>query len=117
VAGDRDLVRLLDGVPPPKRQPNLLFAAVRFLGGMGADYGSFRSFVLHRRDEVIDLLLRRRTQTNEVGRCAILLPVLARLGGPLALIEVARAPACASYSIGTPTATETGRSASPAAPY
>jgi hypothetical protein len=88
VADDGDLARLLDGVPPPKRQPNLLFAAVRFLGGMGTDYGSFRSFVLEKQDEVVDLLLHRRTQTNEVGRCATLLPVLARLEGPLALIEV-----------------------------
>ena len=36
----------------------------------------------------MDLLRHRRTQTNEVGRCAILLPVLARLQGPLALVEV-----------------------------
>jgi len=88
VAADAEVTRLLDRVPPSKRQPNLLFATVRFLGGMGTDYESFRSFVLGRRDEVVGLLIRRRTQTNEVGRCAILLPVLARLEGPLALVEV-----------------------------
>jgi hypothetical protein len=88
VAADADLAHLLDRVPPSKRQPNLLFATVRFLGGMGTDFASFRLFVLDRRDEVADLLIRRRTQTNEVGRCAILLPVLARLEGPLALVEV-----------------------------
>jgi hypothetical protein len=65
-----------------------LFATVRFLGGMGTDFAAFRLFVLDRRDEVVGLLIRRRTQTNEVGRCAILLPVLARLEGPLALVEV-----------------------------
>jgi hypothetical protein len=32
--------------------------------------------------------MRRRTQTNEVGRCGTLLPVLAGLEGPLALVEV-----------------------------
>jgi hypothetical protein len=32
--------------------------------------------------------LSRRTQTNEPGRCATLLPALAALDGPLALIEV-----------------------------
>jgi hypothetical protein len=88
VAEDADLSRLLSRVPASKRQPNLLFASVRFLGGMAADYDAFRSFVLDRQDEVVDLLMRRRTQTNEVGRCAILLPVLARLEGPLALVEV-----------------------------
>jgi hypothetical protein len=31
---------------------------------------------------------RRRTQTNEVGRCAVLLPALAELPEPLALLEV-----------------------------
>lgn len=88
VAEDPDIAWLLDQVPPLKRQPNLLFASVRFLGGMGTDYGSFRSFVLDRKDEVVDLLVHRRTQTNEVGRCAILLPVLAQIEGPLSLIEV-----------------------------
>lgn len=33
----------------------------------------------------------RRTQTNEVARCALLLPVLTRLPAPLALIEVGAA--------------------------
>jgi hypothetical protein len=33
-------------------------------------------------------MLTRRTQTNEPGRCATLLPVLARLPQPLALLEV-----------------------------
>ena len=33
-------------------------------------------------------VLARATQTNEVGRCATLLPVLAALPGPLALLEV-----------------------------
>jgi hypothetical protein len=32
--------------------------------------------------------MARQTQTNEVGRCALLLPLLARLPGPLALVEV-----------------------------
>jgi hypothetical protein len=33
-------------------------------------------------------MLARRTQTNEVGRCALLLPLLASLPRPLALVEV-----------------------------
>jgi hypothetical protein len=39
-------------------------------------------------DAVRATVLARATQTNEVGRCATLLPVLAGLPGPLALIEV-----------------------------
>ena len=34
------------------------------------------------------MMIARATQTNEPARCAALLPVLARLDGPLALVEV-----------------------------
>ncbi len=39
-------------------------------------------------DAVRAVMLRRSTQTNEPARCAVLLPVLARLPQPLALIEL-----------------------------
>jgi hypothetical protein len=39
-------------------------------------------------DHLVPLILSRRTQTNEPGRCRVLAPLLARLPGPLALIEV-----------------------------
>ena len=39
-------------------------------------------------DAVVSSPLKRSTQTNEPARCATLLPVLARLPQPLALIEV-----------------------------
>ena len=45
-------------------------------------------FVLDHANQVVATLLARQTQTNEVGRCALLLPLLARLPGPLALVEV-----------------------------
>jgi hypothetical protein len=44
--------------------------------------------VLEHEQHVLELLLTRSTQTNEVGRCAVLLPFLAQLPGPLALMEV-----------------------------
>jgi hypothetical protein len=88
VAADSDLLTLLASQPPEKRQPNLLFAAVAFLGGRQPDYASFRALVLDRADEVRSLMQDRQTQTNEVGRCATLLPALGRLPGPLALLEV-----------------------------
>ncbi|MEW9532178.1 DUF2332 domain-containing protein [Microbispora sp. NPDC049125] len=88
VASDDRLLSLIDGLPSIKRQPNLLFAAVRFLGGPVDDPARFLSWTSRHWDEVRAAMLARRTQTNEVGRCASLLPVLAALPQPLALIEV-----------------------------
>jgi hypothetical protein len=88
VAGDRDLVAALDSLPRPKRQPNLLLAAVRYLGGPVDSWPAFRVFVLDSWDAVSTTMLARRTQTNEAARCASLLPVLAGLPQPLALLEV-----------------------------
>ena len=88
VAGDRELLQLLERLPPAKQQPNLLFAAVLYLGGRQPNFGAFRAFVLDHADQVVATLMARQTQTNEVGRCALLLPLLARLPGPLALVEV-----------------------------
>jgi hypothetical protein len=58
------------------------------MGGRQSDYGAFRAFVLDHADQVVATVMARQTQTNEVGRCALLLPLLARLPGPLALVEV-----------------------------
>jgi hypothetical protein len=88
VAGDRDLIGLLSGLPPAKRQPNLFFAAARHVGGTPADYSHFRQIVLDNRDAVVATMLARRTQTNEPARCAALYPLLASLPQPLALLEV-----------------------------
>ena len=88
VADDAELIERLDQLPEPKRQPNLLFAAVRYLGGPVADLEPFRDFVVQNWDGVSNVMRHRRTQTNESGRCAPLLPVLAGLRQPLALLEV-----------------------------
>ncbi|GLZ45889.1 hypothetical protein Acsp06_20740 [Actinomycetospora sp. NBRC 106375] len=88
VADDPSLQAFLDELPPGKRQPNLLLATVRFLAGVQPDYAAFRDVVLDRRDEVAATMLARRTQTNEPARCATLLPALAQIEGPLALLEV-----------------------------
>ncbi|MEQ4724756.1 DUF2332 domain-containing protein [Nonomuraea sp. B19D2] len=88
IAGDAGMLALLEELPEPKRQPNLLFAAVRFLGGPVDDYQAFRTWTSAEWDRVRQAMSERRTQTNEPGRCAVLLPVLAALPQPLALIEV-----------------------------
>ncbi|QDB78758.1 DUF2332 domain-containing protein [Georgenia wutianyii] len=87
VAEDDAVLALLDTLPGPKRQPNLVFAAARHHGADGT-YDSFRSTVLEQWEQVRRTITSRATQTNEAARCAVLLPFLARLPQPLALIEV-----------------------------
>jgi hypothetical protein len=88
VAEDEGILGFLGGLPGPKRQPNLLFAAACYLLGEHADIGGLRALVSARGDELAATMLARRTQTNEAARCATLLPVLASLPPPLALLEV-----------------------------
>jgi Uncharacterized protein conserved in bacteria (DUF2332) len=91
VAGDAEALDLLEVLPPAKRQPNLVFAAARWHGAEPVPYrspGGLREVLLEHWDQVRETVLARATQTNEVGRCATLLPVLARLPQPLALLEV-----------------------------
>ncbi|WP_077796596.1 DUF2332 domain-containing protein [Streptomyces sp. JHA26] len=88
IADTPSLLAMIDRLPTAKRQPNLLLAAVRFLGGPVDDLAAFREWTTAHWARVRATMLERRTQTNEPGRCAVLLPVLARLPQPLALIEV-----------------------------
>ena len=87
VADDTALVGFIASLPPAKRQPNLLFAAAYFLLGVPPGIGQLRELVSRRPAELAQLILTRRTQTNEPARCALLLPALAQLQQPLALIE------------------------------
>jgi hypothetical protein len=87
VAGDAGIVGFVAALPPDKRQPNLLFAAARYLLGVPADIRLMRELVSQSPAELAGVMLARRTQTNEPARCAVLLPALARLPQPLALIE------------------------------
>ena len=89
VAGDRELLTILCELPPAKRQPNLLLAAVRHVyGDYARDWPQFRERFFAQRSEILALIAERRTQTNEPARCAPLLPVLGSLPRPLALLEV-----------------------------
>lgn len=88
VANDHDLLSLLSDLPPIKRQPNLLFAATRYVAGTATNYSQFRRSVLDNRDAVVATMLSRLTQTNEPARCAAIYPLLAALPQPLALLEV-----------------------------
>jgi len=88
VAGDGLVLRFVGALPPAKRQPNLLFAAARYLLGGPPDIGRLRVLIERSGAELSRVMLARRTQTNEPARCATILPALAREPGPLALVEV-----------------------------
>ncbi|MHA7294924.1 DUF2332 domain-containing protein [Arthrobacter sp. HLT1-21] len=95
ISEDSELLALLNDLPAAKRQPNLLLGAARFEGVQPGPYPDFRAFVLEHWPQVRGTMLARSTQTNEAGRCAVLLPLLARIAAgsgdenmPLALVEV-----------------------------
>ncbi|GGB99160.1 DUF2332 domain-containing protein [Cellulomonas carbonis] len=88
VARDRQVLALVDRLPWRRRQPNLVVAAARLLGAPDEPYPAFRAWLVAHWPAVEAVALARTTQTNEAGRCATLLPVLAELDGPLALLEV-----------------------------
>jgi uncharacterized protein DUF2332 len=85
IAGDREILCALAELPRPKQQPNLILAAVRHLCGVADGWPQFHRWFLERRNDVVAVMLARRTQTNEPARCAALLPLLALLPQPLAL--------------------------------
>jgi hypothetical protein len=107
VAQDRELLALTQEAPPEAHQPNVLLGVVHYLllGGLdhplGAVYRAqsdadpgplFRDVCLTHRSEVLALMETRRTQTNEVGRGALIGPALTwtarTVGAPLALLDV-----------------------------
>jgi hypothetical protein len=87
VANDETLLSFIAGLPD--RQPNLFFAAIHYLAGseqMPSNAAALNTFVCEKWEVLSEVMRSHHTQTNEVGRCAILLPGLPR--EPLALIEV-----------------------------
>lgn len=92
VADDEEVLAWLAGLPVLKRQPNLVFAAARWHGlAPTAAYADLRVLLLGDGGPVRATILSRATQTNEAGRMATLLPLLAQVAredGPIALLEV-----------------------------
>jgi hypothetical protein len=71
------------------QQPNLVLAAARWHGAPApGSYDDLKQVLLDREAEVKQTIRSRATQTNEVGRLATLVPALAMLPQPLALVEV-----------------------------
>lgn len=88
VAGQPDLMQRMETLTWGHRQPNLLLAASTFLDAPLTDPDSYVSWLRDNWDRVAPIMAVRYTQTNEAARCATLLPLLARLPQPLALLEV-----------------------------
>jgi hypothetical protein len=88
VADDAEVLDLLAELPRPKRQPNLLFACSRLLGCPLGSYAGWREWLVANWPAVSAQMRVRGTQTNEPRRCAVLLPLLAQIPGPIALLEV-----------------------------
>jgi hypothetical protein len=112
VVQDHDLL-VIAAEARSRPEPNLFMGAVHYLllrgtehelaqfypslGGTrpvaSLDGGVLRDFCLSHREELTDLLRHRRVQTNEVGRCALLLLGLQQVsreapGKDLALVEI-----------------------------
>ena len=115
IAADPELLELTTHARKGQPVPNLLFGSVQFLllkgvqhplaayypaisGDTGSQwvedpYPLFRAFCFEHYDEIRDLIATRLVQTNEVRRCACLLPafgiVAQQAGGlPLSLVEI-----------------------------
>lgn len=105
ISGDREVLRLLAALPLPKQQPSLVLAAARLVGGTPDGWAGFRANMRERRDEIVPVILARRTQTNKPARCATLLPLVATLPQPLALVEVGESAGQCLLPTATPTPT------------
>jgi hypothetical protein len=88
IARDRSTLTFLAQLPVAKQQPNLLFAALRHVCGTPGTWQEFHQLLDAHKEQIAEVMLARSTQTNEPARCATLLPVLASLPQPLALLEV-----------------------------
>jgi hypothetical protein len=113
IVTDAEVLHLLVGVDQSTTVTNLFFAAVHYLllgsiqhpvkdfypdlsptpRPMSEAYPCFRAFCLEHADEIHHIVTTRRVQTNEVRRCAALLPAFSEVsrrakGKPLALIEI-----------------------------
>jgi hypothetical protein len=85
IAEDEELLQLLK---PLRVDPILVFGSINYLGGIDPDYGTFRRFIVDHAEDLRRMVATRTTQTNEVGRCALFVPAIGTIAGPVALVEV-----------------------------
>lgn len=113
VSQDTELLHLASQSQPSQPAPNLFFASIHFLllnnpnealakfyPSLGGHFNNpeqafteFKKFAQKYKIEILNLLQSKLVQTNEVQRCALLLPAISFISGelhnpPLALIDV-----------------------------
>jgi hypothetical protein len=92
IADDPELLSMLAAARIGQRRPTLFLAAANLLGGIrpGVTFDEFRAFCLDHREALLAIIETRSTQTNEVRRSAVLLPVFveAAAARPISLLEV-----------------------------
>ncbi|MFJ3033076.1 DUF2332 domain-containing protein [Curtobacterium pusillum] len=88
VAADDEVLKLVDELPATKRQPNLVFASAQMAGVPLVPFHEARREFVARWNAIRAAALTHATQTNEVRRCAVLLPEMAKITGPIALLEI-----------------------------
>jgi hypothetical protein len=88
VGASGEALAFLASLPAEKRQPNLFLATVRHLCGVPQGEDHLAEIVRREHQRIRAVMLSRTTQTNEPARCSVLLPLLAQLRPPLALLEV-----------------------------
>ena len=88
IAGDPEVLAVVDRAQEPRRQPVLVLAVARWLGAPRGPWSVVRPWLLDHADALVAELGRRLTQTNDVRRCGPLSLALARVPGPVSLLEV-----------------------------
>lgn len=88
VCDEPTVARVVARIRATHRQPPLVFAVSRLLGAPEERDGSWGLWVREHADRLVAECERRSIQTNEPQRCAALLPALALIDGPLALLEI-----------------------------
>ena len=88
VASSDRILNFLAGLPADRQQPNLFFAAVRLVAGLPINARALEAKLALEAPVIAQAMNSHTTQTNEPGRCAVLLPALARFRQPLAILEV-----------------------------
>jgi len=88
IADCPEILTFIAALPVDRQQPNLFLAAVRYIAGVQQSGDQLIQAVRGRADDIRRIMLSKTTQTNEPARCAVLLPLLALLPQPIALLEV-----------------------------
>lgn len=90
IAGDDEILRLVERAKASQRQPVLVLAVCRLLGAPISSYAGLRDWMLAHAEPFLIELDRRLTQTNDVRRVGpiALALSLASVESPISLLEV-----------------------------